>query len=85
MAETVYCETDVNIVCCHDWLCPCRQMCKKYPGFLRVALQDPQPERRFFRRGWVTFDRTVNIREICWTLTNIRVSELNLCFQLPGN
>lgn len=49
------------------------QMCKRYPGFLRVALQDPQPERRFFRRGWVTFDRTVNIKDICWNLNNIRV------------
>ncbi|KAI0238154.1 Serrate RNA effector molecule-like protein, partial [Lamellibrachia satsuma] len=53
-------------------------MCKKYPGFLRVALQDPQPERRFFRRGWVTFDRTVNIREICWTLTNIRLRDCEM-------
>lgn len=29
---------------------------------------------RFFRRGWVTFDRSVNIKEICWNLQNIRVS-----------
>ena len=49
------------------------QMCKRYPGFLRVSLQDPQPERRFLRRGWVTFDRTVNINNICWNLNNIRV------------
>lgn len=28
---------------------------------------------RFFRRGWVTFDRSVNIKEICWSLQNIRV------------
>lgn len=28
---------------------------------------------RFFRRCWVTFDRAVNIKEICWNLQNIRV------------
>ncbi len=53
-------------------------MCKQYPGFLRVALQDPQPERRFLRRGWVTFDRTVNIKDICWNLNNIRVRDARM-------
>lgn len=28
---------------------------------------------RFFRRCWVTFDRSVNIKEVCWNLQNIRV------------
>lgn len=49
-------------------------MCKRYPGFLRAAIADPTPERRFFRRGWVTFEKSVNIKEICWNLNNIRVS-----------
>jgi len=40
-------------------------------------LQDPQPERRFMRRGWLTFDHKVNIKEICWNLNNIRVNECN--------
>ncbi|XP_059573832.1 serrate RNA effector molecule homolog isoform X2 [Alligator mississippiensis] len=53
-------------------------LCKRYPGFMRVALSDPQPERRFFRRGWVTFDRSVNIKEICWSLQNIRLRECEL-------
>ncbi|KAK3089966.1 hypothetical protein FSP39_008080 [Pinctada imbricata] len=53
-------------------------MCKRYPGFLRVALQDPQSERRFFRRGWVTFEREVNIKEICWNLNNIRLRDCEL-------
>lgn len=51
-------------------------MCKRFPGFLRVAIADPQPERRWFRRGWVSFERQVNIKEICWSLNNIRVSIL---------
>ncbi|XP_060066820.1 serrate RNA effector molecule homolog [Ylistrum balloti] len=53
-------------------------MCKRYPGFIRVALQDPQPERNFFRRGWVTFERDVNIKEICWNLNNIRLRDCEL-------
>ncbi|KAI1290255.1 Serrate RNA effector molecule -like protein [Halotydeus destructor] len=44
--------------------------CRKIPGFMRLALAEPQAERRFYRRGWVTFDRTVNIRDICWKFAN---------------
>uniref|UniRef100_S4RZD4 Serrate RNA effector molecule homolog (Arabidopsis) n=1 Tax=Petromyzon marinus TaxID=7757 RepID=S4RZD4_PETMA len=51
---------------------------KRYPGFVRVALSDPQIERRFYRRGWVTFERSVNIKEICWSLQNIRLRECEL-------
>lgn len=54
------------------------QMCKRYPGFLRVALAEPQAERRWFRRGWVTFERHVNIKEICWNLNNIRLRDCEL-------
>ncbi|XP_072232227.1 serrate RNA effector molecule homolog isoform X2 [Leuresthes tenuis] len=53
-------------------------LCRRYPGFLRVALSDPQPERRFFRRCWVTFDRSVNIKETCWNLQNIRLRDCEL-------
>lgn len=30
-------------------------------------------DRRFNRRGWATFERTVNIREICWALNSVKV------------
>merc|ERR1719154_729949 len=30
-------------------------MCKRYEGFLRASIADPAPDRRWFRRGWVTF------------------------------
>ncbi|CAG0899642.1 unnamed protein product [Darwinula stevensoni] len=53
-------------------------MCKRFNGFLRAAIADPQPERRWYRRGWVTFDRTVNIKEICWNLNNIRLRDTEL-------
>ncbi|KAF4072781.1 hypothetical protein AMELA_G00251430 [Ameiurus melas] len=52
-------------------------LCRRYPGFMRVCLSEPQPERRFFRRCWVTFDRGVNIKEICWNLQNIRLPAQN--------
>ncbi|KAK2816067.1 hypothetical protein Q7C36_022338 [Tachysurus vachellii] len=56
-------------------------LCRRYPGFMRVCLSEPQPERRFFRRCWVTFDRGVNIKEICWNLQNIRLRDCELA---PG-
>ena len=52
-------------------------VCRRYPGFMRVCIQDPQPERRFVRRGWITFDRTVNVKDICWNLNNLRVGWLS--------
>uniref|UniRef100_A0A8C4QX82 Uncharacterized protein n=1 Tax=Eptatretus burgeri TaxID=7764 RepID=A0A8C4QX82_EPTBU len=53
-------------------------LCRRIPGFIRVALSEPQPDRRFFRRGWVTFSNTVNIKDICWSLQNIRLRECEL-------
>ncbi|KAK4873375.1 hypothetical protein RN001_015404 [Aquatica leii] len=53
-------------------------MCSRYEGFLRVALADPQPERRWMRRGWVTFKRDANIKEICWNFNNIRLRDCEL-------
>ncbi|XP_014677659.1 PREDICTED: serrate RNA effector molecule homolog [Priapulus caudatus] len=53
-------------------------MCKRFPGYIRVALSEPQPERKFFRRGWVTFSRDVNIKEICWNLNNIRLRDCEM-------
>ncbi|XP_052903474.1 serrate RNA effector molecule homolog isoform X2 [Anopheles moucheti] len=53
-------------------------MCRRYNGFLRVAIADPLLERRWFRRGWVTFKREVNIKEICWNLNNIRLRDCEL-------
>ncbi|XP_031555255.1 serrate RNA effector molecule homolog isoform X2 [Actinia tenebrosa] len=53
-------------------------ICKRFTGFLRVALSDPSPDRRFYRRGWITFERSVNIKEICWDLNNIRLKDVEL-------
>ncbi len=43
-------------------------LCKSYDGFKRVALSDPGPERGFFRRGWITFESSVDVKKICWSL-----------------
>uniref|UniRef100_A0A1I8FCW5 DUF4187 domain-containing protein n=1 Tax=Macrostomum lignano TaxID=282301 RepID=A0A1I8FCW5_9PLAT len=54
-------------------------LCKAYPGFVRLALQDPLAERKILpARGWVTFKHDVNIKEICWNLNNIRLKECDL-------
>ncbi|VDD92280.1 unnamed protein product [Enterobius vermicularis] len=53
-------------------------VCMRFPGFLRVGMADPLPDRKFFRRGWVTFRRDVNIKEICWNLNNFRVRDCDL-------
>eukprot|EP00795_Rhopilema_esculentum_P008248 gene8248-14194_t len=53
-------------------------VCKRYPGYLRVALSDPSPERGFCRRGWVTFENSINIKDICWNLSNIRIKDCEL-------
>ncbi|KOB74137.1 putative arsenite-resistance protein [Operophtera brumata] len=55
----------------------------RYGGFLRVALADPLSDRRWFRRGWVTFRREVNIKDICWNLNNIRVQDFSLDSKNP--
>ncbi|KAM6969820.1 serrate RNA effector molecule homolog isoform 2-T2 [Aplochiton taeniatus] len=56
-------------------------LCRRYPGFMRVCLSEPHPERRFYRRCWVTFDRSTNIKEVCWNLQNIRLRDCELA---PG-
>ncbi len=53
-------------------------MCKRYPGFLRAAIADPDPARRWFRRGWISFERGVKIKEICYSLNSIRLRDCEL-------
>merc|ERR1719295_2298048 len=53
-------------------------LCRRYEGFLRSAIADPAPDRRWFRRGWVTFRRDVKIKDICFNLNNIRLRDCEL-------
>ena len=47
-------------------------VCKKYPGFLRLNLSDPVPEKKWQRKGWVSFTRSSKIKEICFSLSSVR-------------
>jgi len=55
-------------------------LCKNYPGFLRAAFSqhDNSTTGKFMRRGWVTFAREVNIKDICWKLNTTKVKEESL-------
>merc|ERR1719319_1687529 len=53
-------------------------ICRRYNGFLRSCVADPAPDKRWFRRGWVTFKRDVKIKEICFNLNNIRIKECEM-------
>jgi len=52
-------------------------LCKEYEGFVRVAFS-LQDQHRFLRRCWVTFNRDVNIKDICWKLNKIRLRDAEL-------
>ncbi|KQS71036.1 serrate RNA effector molecule homolog isoform X2 [Drosophila erecta] len=53
-------------------------VCNRFTGYLRVAIADPLVERRWYRRGWITFMRDVNIKEICWGLNNHRLRDCEM-------
>lgn len=41
------------------------EICKKFPGFLRLCLSDPAPAKKWQRKAWVTFKQNTRVREIC--------------------
>ncbi|CAI4228643.1 unnamed protein product [Auanema sp. JU1783] len=53
-------------------------LCKRSPGFLRLALGDAASDKKFSRRAWATYKRDVNIKEICWNINNVRVKDSDL-------
>jgi len=53
-------------------------LCKKYPGFLRLFLSDPVPEKKWMRKGWVTFTRDTKIKEICFSMGTVRFKDVEL-------
>ncbi|KAM3185645.1 hypothetical protein ACTXT7_005942 [Hymenolepis weldensis] len=44
------------------------ELCSAQPGFLRLAIADPLPERRFLRRAWATYNGEMDIKKICWAI-----------------
>ncbi|CAF3294780.1 unnamed protein product [Rotaria sp. Silwood2] len=53
-------------------------ICKQYAGFRRVCITDPAPERKFSRRAWVTFDHSVQIRNICYELNLTKLHDVDM-------
>jgi len=47
----------------------------KFPGFLRLAISDPDPSRQFYRKCWMSFERSAKIREICFSLNSQKIRE----------
>lgn len=45
-----------------------KELCSSQPGFIRLALWEPAPERRFTRHAWATYEPNVNIKKVCWAL-----------------
>lgn len=54
------------------------EVAKKFPGFLRLALSEPDVNNKFFRKCWISYDRTAKIREICYGITNSKIKEHDL-------
>lgn len=51
---------------------------RHYPGFLRVALSEPAPDRRWQRKAWLSFKRDAKVKEICYSLANTKLRDTDL-------
>lgn len=47
----------------------------KLEGYKRASISEPAPERGFQRRGWITYNSSVDIKDICAKLNGIRVND----------
>ena len=54
------------------------ELARKFPGFLRVALSEPAPDRRWQRRAWLSFKRDTKVKEICYSLANTKLRNADL-------
>ena len=55
------------------------EVCRKFPGYLRLSLSQPDQTKKWSRRAWVTFERKAKIKELCLRLNHVRLrgKELN--------
>lgn len=58
------------------------QVCNRFPGFLRLCLSDPVADKKFARKGWATYKKDVNIKQIALNLNSIRVRFATILFRL---
>jgi len=50
----------------------------KYDGYIRLALSDPNPERKWSRKGWATFIGGTNIKDICCKLGDRKIGGVDI-------
>lgn len=51
---------------------------RKFPGYLRLALSEPTPAKRWQRRAWLSFQRDAKVKEICYSLANTKLRNSDL-------
>uniref|UniRef100_A0A7E4W112 ARS2 domain-containing protein n=1 Tax=Panagrellus redivivus TaxID=6233 RepID=A0A7E4W112_PANRE len=54
------------------------EVCKGFPGFLRLWLSDPVPEAKFGRRAFASFRRDVRVKKIFWGLKGQKIGDVDL-------
>ena len=54
------------------------QMFINYPEFLRVAISEPQLDKKFQRKAWISFERTFDVRDIYLSLNNVKIREIEI-------
>ncbi|CAF0708312.1 unnamed protein product [Brachionus calyciflorus] len=47
----------------------------KLEGYKRASISEPAPERGFQRRGWMTYNSQIDIKDTCAKLNGVRVNE----------
>jgi len=50
-------------------------LASRYPGFLRLALSEPDSNNKFVRKCWLTFERGSKVREICFGLNSQKIGD----------
>jgi len=56
------------------------ELCQKVPGFVRLELSEPNPAKKFFRVGWVTYAESTDITEAHAQLNDTRVEAFEFHF-----
>ncbi|GMT33127.1 hypothetical protein PFISCL1PPCAC_24424 [Pristionchus fissidentatus] len=54
------------------------EVCNRYPGFLRLCLSEPVADKKFARKGWATYKKDVNIKQIALNINSIRIRDTDL-------
>lgn len=53
-------------------------MFKKYPEFVRIAISEPQIDKKFQRKAWISFERQFDVRTIYLSLNNVKIRDIEI-------